>query len=175
MNLLSFFLHKPQPTNGIRMSRTKEGTIFEIACLMLNILLWIMAAWMWSKLPDTVPTHFDASGHPNQYSGKAFGLIFPCAICAFVSILIMLSVYLPSKNISGTQITNITQMVWVARGLRIIGVLMPLLFMSIFGVIGYETLGWPAPLHLVTATLTGAIVLIPLLFIILALFKGKRA
>ena len=47
--------------------------------------------------------------------------------------------------------------------------------MSIFGVIGCETLGWPAPLHLVTATLTGAIVLIPLLFIILALFKGKRA
>ena len=68
----------------------------------------------------------------------------------------------------------------VAKGVRggierVSKLLMPLLFMSIFGVIGCETLGWPAPLHLVTATLTGAIVLIPLLFIILALFKGKRA
>ena len=50
-------------------------------------LIWIMlfipfvfVAYCWNKLPDQIATHFDLNGNPNDYSSKAFGVLFMPAL-----------------------------------------------------------------------------------------------
>lgn len=50
-------------------------------------LIWIMlfipfvfVAYCWNKLPDQIATHFDLEGNPNDYSSKAFGVLFMPAL-----------------------------------------------------------------------------------------------
>ncbi len=42
-----------------------------VACCVLPLIL------SWSALPQTVPSHFDASGHPNAYGSKWWLLLLP--------------------------------------------------------------------------------------------------
>ena len=46
----------------IKVYRTKEGTIFEVAFLILALIVWGLIIWFIKQAPDVVPTHFDASG-----------------------------------------------------------------------------------------------------------------
>ena len=45
--------------------------------LMWTILLipFVFIIMYWDKFPEKIATHFDMSGNPNDYSGKAFGLL----------------------------------------------------------------------------------------------------
>ena len=51
----------------IKVNRTKEGTVFEIAFAMLAVIVWALIILMLSKAPDVIATHFDGRGHPNGY------------------------------------------------------------------------------------------------------------
>ena len=51
----------------IKVNRTKEGTLFEIAFAMLAVIVWALIIWMLIKAPDVISTHFDAHGRPNSY------------------------------------------------------------------------------------------------------------
>jgi len=54
----------------------KQVNMKKEALIWLILLLpFIYSFIVWSKLPDTVPTHFDAKGEPNDYSSKAFALL----------------------------------------------------------------------------------------------------
>ena len=57
----------------IKVYRTKEGTIFEVAFLILALIVWGLIIWFIKQAPDVVPTHFDASGAPNAW-GSPLGI-----------------------------------------------------------------------------------------------------
>ena len=61
-----------------------------IVCMML--LMFIVAAVSLMFLNDTIPTHFDINGNPDQFGSKYFVLIFPG-----ISLLIGVSMLLISK------------------------------------------------------------------------------
>ena len=63
----------------IKVYRTKEGTIFEVAFLILALIVWGLIIWFIKQAPDVVPTHFDASGNPNAW-GSPLGIVIPCGI-----------------------------------------------------------------------------------------------
>ena len=65
--------------NNIKVYRTVEGTIFEVAFLILAIIVWGLIIWFVKQAPYIVPTHFDASGNPNAW-GSPTGIIVPCSI-----------------------------------------------------------------------------------------------
>src|ERR1035437_7020565 len=46
--------------------------------LQVLILLapFVLIPFVWDRLPDRIPTHWDYNGHPNGYSSKGFGLLF---------------------------------------------------------------------------------------------------
>lgn len=78
----------------IKVNRTKEGTVFEIAFVMLAIVVWALIIWMICKAPDVVATHFDGRGHPNGY-GSPWGLVIPCIITTVVGAGLLVVAYHP--------------------------------------------------------------------------------
>jgi uncharacterized membrane protein len=53
-----------------KVNRKKEVIIW-----LLIILPFIYVLAVWNKVPEIVPTHFNAKGVPDDYSGKAFALL----------------------------------------------------------------------------------------------------
>ena len=78
----------------IKVNRTKEGTLFEIAFAMLAVIVWALIIWMLIKAPDVISTHFDAHGRPNSY-GSPWGLVIPCVITTVVGAGLLVVAYHP--------------------------------------------------------------------------------
>ena len=45
----------------IKVHRTTEGTIFELAFLVLAVIIWVLVILMMKNAPDVIATHFDDS------------------------------------------------------------------------------------------------------------------
>lgn len=60
--------------------------------LLILIAPFIYIPFVWDQLPNTIPTHWDLHGHPNGYSGKAFGtLVLPLMNLALAALLFFFS------------------------------------------------------------------------------------
>jgi uncharacterized membrane protein len=51
--------------------------VFEIVCPVIIAFLWIYTIMSYSQLPDTIPTHFNASGKVDGYGSKMTILLLP--------------------------------------------------------------------------------------------------
>ena len=78
----------------VKVHRTTEGTIFEVAFLVLAIIVWAIIIWQVSKAPNVIATHFDMNGHPNGY-GSPWGLMFPCIMTTVVGACLLAAAYFP--------------------------------------------------------------------------------
>lgn len=105
----------------IKVHRTLEGTVLEIAFAIVAIIVWGIIIWLVHRAPDIVPTHFDASGKPNAYGSPA-GVTIPCVILTIVAISMMVIAYFPRHINMPFEITNIRQVTLVIRQLRIVGI-----------------------------------------------------
>ena len=54
------------------MLKRNKGTIILTACI--TALPMLLGLVLWSRLPETIATHFDAHGNPNGWSSKAFAV-----------------------------------------------------------------------------------------------------
>jgi len=54
----------------ISIDLTKVDRMLEVLCIIMLILLWIATIAGFSKLPDQIPTHFNAAGQADDYSNK---------------------------------------------------------------------------------------------------------
>lgn len=57
-----------------------KNFIKELVLWIILIIPYVYLAMIWSELPQTVPTHFDLGGNPNDWSDKSSLLILPGAI-----------------------------------------------------------------------------------------------
>lgn len=121
---------------NIKVHRTTEGTIFEIAFAILAIIVWVSVILMVQQAPDIVPTHFDASGTPNAY-GSPEGVLLPCAILTIAAVCLMVLAYFPRYINMPVKITNIRQVELVIRMTRIMG----LMLLALTFVVGWTSLG----------------------------------
>ena len=116
--------------NNIKVYRTIEGTIFEVAFLILAIIVWGLIIWFVKQAPDIVPTHFDTSGNPNAW-GSPTGIIFPCSIITISGAVMLILCYFPkSFNLSEKYKTPRNIAISI-RMLRIYSLLMLLLTLAI--------------------------------------------
>ena len=44
----------------------------ELVCVTFLLLMWLHVIVNYSELPDTVATHFNAAGVPDDYGSKSF-------------------------------------------------------------------------------------------------------
>ena len=114
----------------IKVYRTAEGTLFEIAFAIVAIIVWGIVAWMLYRAPSIVATHFDASGHPNAYGSPLPPVLIAGIITTVVGIAMMVTAYYPRRINMPVRINNIRQVRLLVRFVRMAGIttlLMPLM------------------------------------------------
>ena len=124
----------------VKVHRTTEGTIFEIAFVVIAIVVWGLIIWMIHQAPDVVATHFDASGKPNAYGSPA-GIAIPCVIMTLVAIGLMTTAYFPRLINMPTKLTNIRQVKLAIRGVRIAAIILLIMCLATT----YTLLGMESP------------------------------
>ena len=120
----------------VKVHRTTEGTIFEVAFTIMAIVVWGLIILMVKQAPDIIPTHFDGAGRPNAY-GSPSEIIIPCIIVTMAAISLMIIAYFPRYINMPNEITNIRQVELVIRMSRIMG----LVLLALTLVIGWTSLG----------------------------------
>jgi uncharacterized membrane protein len=61
----------------IKIALNPTDKVLEISGLIALGILWIMAIWGISILPETIPIHFNAKGEANGFGGKATIFFLP--------------------------------------------------------------------------------------------------
>ena len=152
---------------SVKVHRTFEGTIFEIAFAIVALVVWGLIIWMIHQAPDIVPTHFDASGKPNAY-GSPSGIAIPCIIITVVAIGLMVTAYFPRHINMPFKITNIQQVKLAIRSVRVMGITLLLMALAI----AYMMLGMGSPSPIPIFAVIGLITVVIILFTIL-IYKAK--
>lgn len=114
----------------IKVNRTKEGTVFEIAFVMLAVVVWVLIILMMKSAPDIIATHFDAHGNPNGY-GSPWGLLVPCLITTAVGAGLLVVAYHPHLINMPVEAKNLRQYELTIRSTRIAALLLLLLTLAI--------------------------------------------
>ena len=114
----------------ITVHRTTEGTIFELAFIVLAIVVWTLVILMLKNAPNVIATHFDASGRPNGY-GSPWGLLFPCIITTVIGVGMLAGAYFPNTINVPVEVTTPRQYELLIRMTRIMALLFLLLTLAI--------------------------------------------
>ncbi len=114
----------------VKVHRTTEGTIFEVAFLVLAVIVWAIIIWQVSKAPNVIATHFDMNGHPNGY-GSPWGLMFPCIMTTVVGACLLAAAYFPHTINVPVEVKTPRQYELLIRMTRIIALIMLLLTLAI--------------------------------------------
>lgn len=158
--MLKFKQNKDDGLPHVKVERTAEGTAFEIAIAALNIIMWGLIAWMWAHLPEQIPIHFDIAGRPDGYGSKGF-LIVIGVISAFVTALMCFCAYHPRSAVSlPVSLSNAAQITLAVRLVRICGVFVSLIFITIVWAIGSHE-----PTGVLTICITVAMILVIAVFL----------
>ncbi|PEE40849.1 DUF1648 domain-containing protein [Bacillus pseudomycoides] len=77
---------------NIQIPKTKFETCIEVLSFVLLCGIFIYVFFMWSELPERIPSHFDGMGRPDGWSGKESILILP-----IVGLLLFFLLYMLGK------------------------------------------------------------------------------
>lgn len=162
LKFFRFFRSGCDDVEHVRMERSLESTIFEMVALFLIIVMWVLAGWMYVHSPETIPTHFDAAGNPNDY-GSRLTLLIVAAIATVVTVLMMVGAYYPTGAINPPpKLETPRQYVLASRMVRVMALLVCLLFICVILLICYPTSKTGIPL----ITMVALIALTPVIFAI---------
>ncbi|MEM1094990.1 MAG: SdpI family protein [Bacteroidota bacterium] len=97
---------------------------------LVLLLPFFFIPYLWGILPDEIPTHWNAAGEADDYSSKAFGLLFiPLLNIAIYLGTIFLVKIDPKKQAAADQ-----------KPVRALLFIMPFFMTAVFGFIMYKTL-----------------------------------
>lgn len=160
--MLTFRQNKTERQPGVKVTRTVEGTAFEIAIALLNIIMWVTIGLLWSSLPEQIPVHFNFAGEANGY-GEKWVLLLTGLCGTFVSALMCFCAYRPSSAVNmPVRMTTAAQFAAAVRMVRILGVIVSLMFISIV---------WSMGGSAVAGRIT--MVLVVVMLIVVALYTWK--
>lgn len=164
----------PRPI--IKLPLSSVVKIAEISGKCLIILLWILTIIAFTKMPDTVPIHFNAAGQADNFGNK--GTIFILPVIATV-IYILLTLLNQSPHIFNysqeiTAANAVYQYRVAARTIRFIKLIITILFtiivLGIFLASFHLTLGlgsWFLPVTVV-------LILTPTIYALLMNYHKKQ-
>jgi len=141
--------------------RTTEGTIFEIATVVLTVIVWVVIVLALRKAPDVVATHFDAFGRPDDYGSK-LTMLFPCIVISVMGLCMLAGAYFPHTVNLPVGIGNMRQALLVSRMMRIMAVIFEFLTLAI----AFGSLHQP-PTVVPVLVLVGLLIAVLIVFVIL--------
>lgn len=110
-----------------KVERSTEGNIFELAFVLLAIVVWVTIIMFYHQAPDIIPTHFGPSGAPNAFGSKT-RMFFPCIMITVVAACMMAGAYFPHTiNLPGICLANERQAALCTRLMRVLGIIFLLL------------------------------------------------
>ena len=166
MKLSNYFIIKKNGPHQ-RMPRTLEGTIFEVGALFLVIALWAVAVYMYQHAPESIPTHFDLQGNPNNY-GSRMALLFIAGGGTLVTVVLLVCAYYPTTFLHvPARMVALPQCFVISRMVRIAALLLCFLFFAIILMGCYPTT-WPPK-----AIFWTVIVLLACMVVALSIFEAK--
>ncbi len=160
-----------------KLELTPTDKIVEVVGWFTLAILWILTLWNYGSLPETIPTHFNASGQPNDYGSKGTLLMLPIIATVLFFGMTILNKYPQAFNYPThitdanalRQYTNVTKMVRYLK-LAVVLIFLFIVFKTLKTVEGAaEGLGiWFLPL-------TFGLVFIPMIFFGVNAFKKEKA
>ena len=142
--------------------RTTEGTIFEIATVVLTVIVWVVIMLALRKAPDLVATHFDAFGRPDDYGSK-WNVLFSSIMLTVAGISCLAGAYFPHSVNLPVSVSNIRQALLVSRMMRILAIIFILMALTVtLGSLHQPASGLPVlvPVGLLVVVLIVFVVLI---------------
>jgi Protein of unknown function (DUF1648). len=91
----------------IQPERSFLERLLQIICALILLAQLVFLVIVWAGLPAQVPNHFDFSGNPDSYSGKAIILMFPIASVGFYAVITILERFPRIYNYSSIKITEV--------------------------------------------------------------------
>ncbi|MCF8293035.1 MAG: DUF1648 domain-containing protein [Chitinophagaceae bacterium] len=161
----------------LKLELTLIDKAIEVVGFIVLIAMWVWTILNFSRLPETIPIHYDSSGQVNNYGNK--GMIFMLPIIAtilFVSMKILNNfpqIHKYPVNITilnaKEQYTNSTRMV------RFINVAMVIVFSAITFQTIQTSIGKTDGLGTLFLPLVSGLIFIPLLFFTFKSFRIKKS
>ncbi|GAB5520743.1 MAG: SdpI family protein [Rhodothermales bacterium] len=108
----------------------RDRTRQEWGTWLVLLLPFLFIPYLWGILPDEIPTHWNAAGEADDYSSKAFGLLFlPILnIVLYIGMIYLVKID-PKKQASVDQ-----------KPVRALRFITPFFMTAVFGFIIYKTL-----------------------------------
>lgn len=122
----------------LKIALSKSDKIIEIIGLMTLISLWLFVIFNYSKLPNTIPTHFVSSSQPDRYGGKINLLMLPIVPSVIFIGFSILNKFPHIFNYP-TDISEENALKYYTLATRMIRV-MKLIIVVIFGIIALRTI-----------------------------------
>ncbi|MBL0309478.1 MAG: DUF1648 domain-containing protein [Bacteroidetes bacterium] len=159
----------------IILQLTTADKIFEIIGWLSVLAIWVLTIAAYSKLPDTIPSHYNAAGTVDGFGGKGTILILPLIATVLFIAMTMLNRFPHIFNYPSaiTQDNALQQYTNATRMLRYL----KLSLVLIFGFILFRTIqtanGQAEGLPLWFLPLALLLIFIPLIYFIAASIKVK--
>lgn len=110
-----------------KAERSTEGTAFELAFVLLAVVVWATIVMFYRQAPDVIPTHFGPTGAADAFGPKT-RMFIPCVIITVIGACMMVGVYFPhTVNLPGVYLVSERQAAWSTRLARVLGILFLLL------------------------------------------------
>ena len=151
----------------VKVHRTASGTIFEMAFVLIALIVCGLIIWLVHQAPDIVPTHFDGSGNPNAY-GSPVRVTIPCIVITIAAIICMMVSYFPRHINMPVKITNIRQVELAITSIRVVGITMLLMALAV----AYTMLGMSSPNPIPILAVVGLLLVEIIVFTVL-IHKAK--
>lgn len=93
--------------------------ILEAAALLGLMIFWGYVIYHFSGLPETIPSHFNVSGTPDDYASKSTFWVLP-GVAMFIYILLSLIALIPYQFNYTVKITPANALIQYALAIRLI-------------------------------------------------------
>ena len=140
---------------------------YSIIALALSVIHVIVSIVMILRLPESIPTHFDLQGNPNNY-GSRMALLFIAGGGTLVTVVLLVCAYYPTTFLHvPARMVPLPQCFVISRMVRIAALLLCFLFFAIILMGCYPTT-WPPK-----AIFWTVIVLLACMVVALSIFDAK--
>ena len=170
IRIFRFFKSDCDKVEHIRLGRTVESTVF--GRVHGNDTVYIVGDMFFRcHAPESIPTHFDLQGNPNN-EGSRLVILIMAGVSTILTALLMACAYVPTYVVNTpSKLENFRQYVLASRMVRIIALLMALLFMSVIFMMCYPES--PVPKYLLIS-LTVLNVVVAIVFAIMIKMARTR-
>jgi len=159
----------------IKVQLTTTDKLVEILGWLLIGAIWVLTSISYSSLPETIPTHFNATGDADGFGGKASILGLPViASLLFIGLTALnRSPHIFNYPTAITKDNALRQYTLATRMLRYLKLVLVLVFGSIEFMTIQNATGKAAGLGAWFLPLTLVLIFIPLIYFLVNSFKTK--